>query len=181
MGRPELFYTCGEYEDDVKYCKRKGLKPHRTIMKTLDGKPFTVVEEYSKGGNIYVSFEAEKCYSGYAVTLMRLPELPFEELLAVALTSKRVEDRAGALGIILKKHEAAFKQYLLTIKQNTTLNIAQKRQIAAVSMFIYDFIRENTSYIQNMDEILSLSKELKTKYADTLPRLKWVRLLRYGV
>lgn len=181
MGKSELFYAVGEYTDDAKYCKSNGLKPHKTVMKSLDRKPFPVVIEYSKDGNIYASLGADKCYSGYMVTLMRLPELPFEELLSVALTAKRIEDRAGALGIILKKYASAFAQYLLMIKQKGNLNPVQKKQIALVTTFIYDFIREKSSYIQEMEDVLSLCKELKTKYADMLPRFKWVRLFRYGV
>ncbi len=181
MGKSELFYAVGEYTDDSKYCKSKGLKPHKTVMKSLDGKPFPVVTEYSKDGDIYAALEADMCYSGYVVTLMRLPELPFEELLSVALTAKRIEDRAGALGIILKKYASAFTQYLQMTKQNRNLNPVQKKQIALVATFIYDFIRENTSYVREMEDILLLCKELKTKYADMLPRSKWVRLFRYGI
>lgn len=181
MGKSELFYAVGEYIDDAKYCKSKGLRPHKTIMKSFEGKPFSVVVEYAKGDNIYVSLTESKCYSGYTVTLMRLPELPFEELLSVALTAKRIEDRAGALGMILKKHEVAFEKYLLTVKQNENLDSVQKKQIALVTTFVYDNIRENTSYIWDMEKILSLCDELKTKYADTLPRSKWVRLFRHGI
>lgn len=181
MGRSKLFYAVGEYTDDVKYCKRKGLRPHKTIMKSLDGKQFPVVLEYTNGNDIYVSLTADQCYSGYAVTLMRLPALPFEDLLFVALTTNRVEDRAGALGIILKNHKAAFEQYLLTVKQNELLDTLHKKQIALVATYVYGFISENTSYIRDMGKILSMCEELKTKYANMLPRFKWVRLFRYGV
>lgn len=181
MAKAELFYVIGEYTNDDKYCKSKGLKPHKTVIKSLDKKPFLVVKEYSKNGTIYASLEADECYSGYVVTLMRLPELPFEELLSVAMTAKRIEDRAGALGIILKKYSSAFTQYLLMIKRSENLNPAQKKQIALVTTFIYDFIWKNSFYIQGMEDVLSLCKELKTKYADSLPHSRWVRLFRYGV
>ena len=181
MKKAELFYAVGDYMDEAKYCKRKGLIPHKTIMKTLDGKPFPVVEEYTKDGNIYVSLEADRCYSGYTVTWMRLPELPFEELLAVALTTGRIEDRAGSLGILLKKHASAFTEYLRAVQQNGNLDPVQRKQIAVVTAFICDFIRENTSYIQALEDILSICEELKTKYADALPCCKWVRLFRYGI
>ena len=180
MGKAALFYAVGEYVDDAKYCKRKGLMPHKTIMKSLDGNPFPVVVEYAKEGKIYAALEAGDCYCGYSVMLMQLPELPFTELLSVALTAKRIDDRAGALGIILKKHEAAFLQYLLAVRESEDRNPTQKKQIALVTAFVYDFIRENSGYVQKMEDILSLCKALKTQYADSLPRCRWVRLFRYG-
>ncbi len=181
MGKSELFYAVGECLDDAKYFKRKGLQPNKTVMKSLDGKPFPVVLEYTNGSDIYVSLAADKCYSGYVVTLMRLPELPFDELLHVALTATRIEDRAGSLGMILKNHEAAFEQYLLAIKQNEHLDAIHKKQIAVVTTFVCEFIQENTSYIRDMKKILSLCEELKSKYANVLPQSKWIRLFRYGI
>lgn len=181
MNSAELFYVIGEYVDDEKYCRRKGLHPHRTIEKTLDGKLRPVVVEYTKGNEIYVALSAGQCYSGYAVTLMKLPELPFEELLHVALSAKRVADRAGALGIILKKYETAFEQYLLGVSQSTHLNSEQEKKIAVVATFICDFIRENTSFIWDMQKILFLCEELKARYSNALPKSKWIRLFRYGI
>ena len=181
MGKSELFYAIGEYTDDARYFKRKGLQPYKIAMKSLDGKPFPVVLEYTNGKDIYVSLEADKCYSGYVVTLMRLPKLSFDELLSVALTANRIEDRAGSLGIILKNHEDRFEQYLLAIKQNEYLDTIHKKQIAVVTTFVCEFIQKNTSYIRDMEKILSLCAELKSKYANVLPQSKWVRLFLYGI
>ena len=181
MGKCELFYAVAEHTDDAKYCKRKGLTPYNTDLKVLDKKPFRVVKAYAKDGNIYAVFGADKCYSGYMVTLMRLPELSFDDLLSVALTTKRIEDRAGALGIILKKYEDDFAQYLLTVKQSSNTNRVQEKQIALIAFFIDDFIRENSIYVQRMENILLICRELKTKHADVLPRSKWIRSFRYGV
>lgn len=32
MGKSELFYGIGEYTDDTQFCKRKGLKPYKTLV-----------------------------------------------------------------------------------------------------------------------------------------------------
>ena len=77
MFKPRLFYAIGEYVDDIAYCKRKGFKPHKKVIKQLDGMPIDVVTQYQKGEYIYEVLACDQCYSGYMLTLMRLPKLQF--------------------------------------------------------------------------------------------------------
>jgi hypothetical protein len=181
LNKAELFYTIDEYTDTTKYCRSKGLRPYKIIEKTLDSKPLPVAVEYIKGNSIYVALSMSQCYSGYSITLMKLPELPFETLLNVSLSTKRAADRAGALGIILKKYTVAFEKFLCDAAHNEHWDLEKKRQLALVATFICDYIRENTSYIWHMNKTLQLCEEIKSKYSNVLPRSKWIRLFRYGI
>jgi hypothetical protein len=79
MSKSLLFYVIDEHTDDVKYCKRRGLRPYKTKMKTLDNNPFEQVVQYIKDVFIYDVLECDQFYSDYMIILMRLPKLLYEE------------------------------------------------------------------------------------------------------
>ena len=160
MFKPLLFYTIGEYADVDQYCRRKGFKPHRKVMKTLDGQPFPVVTQYTKGGYVYDVLGYDGCYSGYMATLMRLPQLSYNDLLSVALTSCSSDERAGAIGMILKDHPKEFESYLAAISAKPILDKREIRQIIRLAKFISDFVQANTSYVDDLKRVMSLCREI---------------------
>lgn len=160
MGVPLLFYVIDEHTDDVKYSKKKGMVPYKLENKTLDNQIYKSVIQYSYKDYIYDVLEANQCYSGYMVTLMRLPKLSYKELLGTALTSKKYEERAGAIGIILKDYPIEFERYLSSIKNMDFNNLTEKSSIKRMAKMINDFIRENTSYVWPLEKILSLCEDL---------------------
>jgi len=164
MFKPLLFYTISDCVDDVEYCKSKRLKPHKTEKNMLDGLPIEVVVQYSKCGYIYDVLESEQCYSGYPITLMRLPKLSFDDLLIVAITSKHHEERAGAVGVILKDYSTEFEKYLLQL-ENDLENIRcrrEKKKIARMVSYICHDVPNYTSYVWERKSILFLCKRIKT-------------------
>ena len=165
MFKPLLFYTIAEYTSVEKYCKRKRLVPHRTVVKSFDNKPFPVVTQYKKDGYIYDVLGYSECYSGCMVTLMRLPPLPFQGLLKVALASRSLDERAGAIGMILKKYLDEFEDYLEEANQNPFLHKNEKKQIARITKFILDSVYTNTSYVQDMDRLRYLCKAMSSRTA----------------
>ena len=160
MHKALLFYTIGEYTSVERYCKRKGLKPFKTIMKTLDNQPFPVVTQYSKGEYIYDVLGYQDCYSGYMVTLMRLPQLSYQELLNVALTSRNPDERAGATGMLLKDHPREFENFLLMVSEKDSAGKQEKSQILRLTNFILDFVCAYTSYVQDMGTVITLCQKI---------------------
>lgn len=160
MGKPLLFYTIDEQTDVSKYCKRKGLKPYKVINKIMDNCLLEQAVQYSKNGFLYDALEYDQCYSGYMVTLMRLPKMTYEELLKVALSSKSSDERAGAIGVILKDYPIQFENYLLKLSKSNTNTMYEKKRIKRMITFINNFVKDNTSYVCCRDRILRLCEEI---------------------
>lgn len=159
--KPLLFYTIDDCTDDKKYCKRKGLKPHKTVMKRLDDRPFEVVVQYSKGGYVYDVLEWDQCYSGYMITLMRLPELSFDELLHVALFSNNRDERAGAIGMLLKNYSTEYECYLRSVKERGFSNQSEKKKLVRMVKYIHDVVKNYNSCVRELNGVLELCRELK--------------------
>lgn len=158
MSKPLLFYTIDEFTDADRYCKRKGLTPFKFEDRELDGHPFKSVIQYTKDGFIYDVLEADQCYSGYTITLMRSPKLSYENLLHIALTSKHLSERAGAIGTILKEHPNQFQNYLLALRNENNAWREDKR-IRRMVIFVNE-IKNYTSYVLRAGKILQLCEEL---------------------
>ena len=56
MSKALFFYTIDEFQDELKYCKRKGLKPYKYKQRTLNGQPFDVVATQYKKIIIFMMF-----------------------------------------------------------------------------------------------------------------------------
>jgi len=162
MSKPRLFYTIGEHTDISYYCKRKGLIPKKFEIKELDGRPFKSVSQYVKGNFKYEVLEADQCYSGYMVTLVRLPRLSYEDLLKVALTSRYSDERAGAIGTILKDYTYQFQQHLMMLAQMDINALSHKKYVRRMLAFIKD-LKKYTSYVWQLDEILLLCEKIYAK------------------
>ena len=157
-----FFYCVDEFTNVEKYCRRKGLKPYKTISKFLDGCPFSAVVQYTKGGYVYDVLEYSQCYSGYMVTLMRLPKLLFTELLELAMTSRHADEREGAIGMILKDHEREFEVFLTALCDRDISDKREKKRVVRVARFILGYVREHTSYVQDMEKVLDLCQQIST-------------------
>lgn len=158
MSKPLLFYTIDEFTDADRYCKRKGLTPFKFEDRELDGHTFKSVIQYTKDGFIYDVLEADQCYSGYTITLMRSPKLSYENLLHIALTSRHLAERAGAIGTILKEHPDQFQNYLLALRNENNAWREDKR-IRRMVIFVNE-IKNYTSYVLRAGKILQLCEEL---------------------
>ena len=160
MGKTLLFYMVDEHVDVDKYCKRKGLRPHKFVEKILDGKPFKQAVQYVKGECVYQLLEGElHSYTGCMFAIMRIPELPYEALLNVALTSKHFDERAGATGVILQKHSERFRKYLIEIAKADIKFLKDKKHI----MRMVKFINENTRCEKHLEEIMTLCEMIYGK------------------
>ena len=155
MSKPLLFYTIDEFTDADRYCKRKGLTPFKFEYRELDGHPFKCTIQYKKNNFIYDVLEENQCYSGYTITLMRLPKLSYEKLLHIALTSKHLSERAGAIGIILKDYPLQFQDFLRAIGQKDSTGLYKNKHIERMIAFIHNDIRMHTSYVCHLKKILS--------------------------
>lgn len=160
MSKPLLFYTIDERTDICSYCKRKGLRPYKVENKVLDNCLLEQVIQYVKGDFLYEVLDCDQCYSGYMVTLMRLPKLSYEELLNVALTSKYLDERAGAIGTILKDYPNQFEDYLLVLSEVSITSSCENKHIKRMITFINNFIKENTSYVWRLDRILLFCEKI---------------------
>jgi len=170
VGKPLLFYVIDEHTDEIKYCKKIGLLPYKFEDKicyssdpTIGNQTIKTVIQYTYKDYIYDALELSQCYSGYVVTLMRLPKLSYEVLLNTALTSTEYDERVGAVGIILKDYPNEFERYLSSIKNMDSINLSEKNKIKRMVTLINDFIKNSTSYVWHLERILSLCEELKLK------------------
>ena len=161
MSKSLLFYVIPEWTDTRKYCKRKKLKPHKSVIKTLDDYQFEDVTQYSKDGYIYYVLEYDNCPNGFMQTIMRLPQLPYEELLDVALTSKNYGERYGAIGIILKYHPSEFEQYLSSVNVECIKKRKEQIQLKRMVAFINSFAKTNSGYVRSLENILSLCEKIE--------------------
>lgn len=149
---PLLFYVINEHTDDIKYCEKKHMKPYNVVNGSI--------MQYEYKGYIYDILEQGECYSGYMVTLMRLPKLSFGDLLNVALESKNYEERIGAIGVILKDYQSEFEQYLLSLSDD--MIYTNKKNIKRLVSFIC-ILPDRTSYVLDLPIILNQCEKIKSK------------------
>ena len=168
MNTPLLFYVVDEHTDIIKYCKKKGMAPNKTEDKichcsdpSIGNQIIKSVIQYAYKGYLYDVLDVSQCYSGYEVTLMRLPKLSYEELLETALTSKHFEERAGSIGMILKDYPAAFERFLLSVQIKKHNALEGKEGINRLADFIIDFIWQNNSYVWPLKKILLLCEKIR--------------------
>ncbi len=160
-----LFYVIDEHTNLEKYCKIKRLIPYKTEIKMLDGKPFEQVIQYVKDGYLYDVLESNECYSGYMLTLVRKPSLSYEALLDVALSSRKYDERAGAIGIILKEYPEKFEKYITIILEDMDKKLRAKRNQVRMIRYINHVIKENTGYVWEHESLLALCQKIEQEYS----------------
>ena len=160
MGKPLLFYLIDEHTDDIKYCEQKGMVPCKFADKELDGKPYKSAIQYIYKGYIYDVLESGQCYSGYMLTLMRLPQPSYEQLLNVLLNSKHYEERVGATGVILKHYPKEFERSLTSIINAGTEQSKNRKGIKRMAKCVYNIINDSC-YIKQFESIMNLCKEIE--------------------
>lgn len=161
MSKALLFYVIDEYVDIENYCKKKRLIPYKTETKMLDKRPYEQVVQYIKDGYVYDVLEGDECYSGYMLTLVRRPYLAYEELLKLALESKKYDERAGAIGIILKKYPLQFEYFLTKMLENVNKKMKLERKQIKMVQYINHVVKENTSYVHKHEKLLTLCEEIE--------------------
>jgi len=159
MSQALMFYVINEVTDDVKYCERIGMKPYKTIDKTLDHHTFQSIVQYAFKGYIYEVLESSQCYSDYMVVLMRLPKLSYDDLLNVAINSRHRDERIGATGILLKDYPKELEQSLRSMIKATSAQLENKKNIKRMTGYLVDLITDS-QYIQQFENIRDLCKEL---------------------
>lgn len=156
MSKSLLFYTLDEWTDIEHYCKRRRIKPYRWENKSLDDYDFKVVTQYIKNGFVYDVLDWDKCYSGHEITLMKLPKLSYEELMSVALNSKHSDERAGAVGMILKEYSDKFEELLLKCIEAKETVSGKEKQLTRMVKFINEHVRKSISHMQSLDRTMLL-------------------------
>ena len=167
MRKPLLFYVIDERTDEIEFCKRRGLLPYKYEDRicycsdsSIENQIIKTVVQYEYKGYIYDVLENSQCYSGYMLTLMRLPKQRYEELLKTALTSKENDEMAGSIGMILKDHPLEFEGYLYAVKNMDLNDLASRKSIKRVATFISGFVKQNISNVRSLERILSICEEL---------------------
>ena len=175
MKKDRLFYVIQEHTDVDKYCKRKGFKPQKKIVKVIEdiSFEFEVVVQYSRNGQLYDVLDGMSCYSGFMVTLMKLPKLSYDELLNLALTADNLDETAGAIGIILKECPEMLEKYLSEIADNEITDKIRRKQIARIVSLIYNLIRVYVGYTDDLENIFCICEKLKDKYKLKFPHITW--------
>lgn len=161
MNRALFFYVIDERTDVIDFCKRKGMKSYELSEVLCDNQIYKIPVQYTYKGYKYIVLDCEQCYSGYDTTLMSLPKLDYEDLLKIALLSKKQQERIGAIGIILKEHATQFEEYLLLIKEGYFDDYQQEKYIRRMIKTINNFIWENTSYVWSLKKIREICKKIK--------------------
>jgi hypothetical protein len=166
VGKPLLFYVIDERTSDIEFYKKRGFREHKIEEKkcyctdtSIETQSFRHAVQYSLKGFVYEVLDESQCYSGYMVTLMRLPKLSYQELLSTSLCSRKYEERFGAIGIILKEHADEFQKYLLGIEGGSKI-LPQKRKIVRMLRMINQ-IKKSTSYVRSAERILLLCEMLE--------------------
>lgn len=135
----QLFYVFDEHTDVVRECAKEGLTPSGD----------SYFGGYVKGDTQYVLLSPHECYSGWAVTLMALPCLEYEDLVKVVESSKVYDEIVGSIGILLKRHMTKFVNYL---------SANQNKRIKKVKRIILSDIVENSTYISKMLDLIEVCK-----------------------
>lgn len=164
MKKAQMFYAINEWTNSEHYVRKNGLKPYKTHVWDPSGsQPITIVDQYIRDGQIYDVLEGDRCYSGFMVTLARLPLPDHEELLDLALRTPHEEERGGALGILLKNYPEEFLKYLALVNKEEIVPVSRQKEIGRIAAYVLDDIKPHTN-VGGMDEIFYLCRILKCKY-----------------
>ena len=132
----QLFYVFDEHTDVVRECLKKGLKPCGN----------TCFDGYVVGDTKYILVSPNDCYSGWAVTLMALPCLGYDDLIKLIETSKVYDEIVGSIGVLLKNHKGKFVDYL------------SENQNKKIKKVILRDIVENSTYVSRMQDLIEVCR-----------------------
>lgn len=137
------FYIYDEHD----YPKKEWIKLGGRILTDSKGN-----ERYFFNGVEYKYLNCHEIYSGWCITLVRLPELSYEKLFELLRCTKYESELSGTLGLLLKKYEKRFindfffGEYQISKRQRSKCYKQLK------------FISEYVSEVRDMEELLSLIK-----------------------
>lgn len=116
-----LFYLIDEHDDNILFCKRKRLKPliYKKAKVPNTDIVFLDVQKYYTNKYVYKVLQSSECYSGYPITLMREPQLSYDDLINVLLRTKKYDERLGSLGVLLKHYPESFKKFFHSHKNKS--------------------------------------------------------------
>ena len=135
----QLFYVFDEHTDVLKECKKAGLKP--------SGEQF--VTGYVFDDTKFILLSPHECYSGFAITIMALPCMNYENLIKVIESSTIEDEIVGSIGILLKKYTEKFTDYL---------SKTQTRRIKKIKNIILKHIVDNSPYVSKMERLIEVCK-----------------------
>lgn len=145
----QYFYVFSEHSDFVTECK------HFDIIQADNEEYFP--RNFKCGDIKYEALYIHDCYSGGTVTVMRHPELNFQGLISLLKTTKSEDEILGSIGILLKKHYNDF-YYLLKNRE-----FFDKKRLKTISKFILNYIAIECIEVSEMNELLSVCKEILNK------------------
>lgn len=133
----QLFYVFDEHTNVGRECLKEGLIPCNNPR--FDG--------YVCGDSEYILVSPNDCYSGWAVTLMALPCLEYDDLIKVVESSKIYDEIVGSVGVLLRKYKNKFVDYL---SEN------QNKRIKRIKKIILSDIVENSTYVSKMWDLIEV-------------------------
>lgn len=137
--KKQIFYVFDEHTDFINECMKKGMIPC--------GNPFR--HGFMYGDTRYVVLSPHDCYSGWELTVMALPCLDYENLIIVLESSKVYAEIVGCIGILLKKHEKEFTDYISTLRTKRGKKIKK---------IILDELVERSLYVKKMTRLIEVCK-----------------------
>lgn len=143
------FYVFDEHTDYERECIKLGMKPSSKVDGLI--KSFTY-REYE-----YIVLKRSDCYSGWEHTIMKLPQMDFNQLYKLAVSTNTYDERVGAVGTILKCHKDEFTNLLI---KTFNKEISKSKQIKKISKLILTEIKERSDYVSEMKDLLKLCYDI---------------------
>lgn len=143
------FYVFDEHTDYERECIKLGMKPSSKLDRLI--KTFTYM------GYEYIVLNRSDCYSGWEYTVMKLPQMNFDQLYKLEISTKIYDEKVGALGMILKYYDVEFTHLIKKAYEN---EIPNRKQIKKISELILTQIKERSDYVDEMKDLLKLCYEI---------------------
>ena len=143
----QAFYVFDEHTDVARECQKIGLEPYGYDFE------YPYISEDSKyilEDTKYIVVSPYECYSGWAVTLMALPCLHYDELIALLETTKIYDEIVGCIGILLKNYAESFMDYLTKVQNKRSKKIKR--------IILHDIVG-NSSYVAEMDQLIRICRQ----------------------
>lgn len=149
--KKRVFYVFSEHADYIKECEKIGMK-----VAEDQPKDYPYIKRFIFGDTKYEVLFRSECLSGWEITVMALPEMPYSELLQLVQNSWFYDEIVGGIGIILKRH---LDEFILFLGSETTNN----KRIRKIKKLIKNEISERDPRVKDMKELLQLCGKTNAK------------------
>lgn len=136
-----FFYVFDEHDYVISECKKMGMHPLCN----------TGLDKFICEGDIYTILSAHECYSGWEMTLMKEPELGYDDLVWLVYNTRLYSERVGALGILLIRHRERFQEFLA--KQPK-----KDKKTHKIKKMIVKELAECSHYVREMKDLIEICR-----------------------